>query len=142
MGRPRGLLHSDGHPGAFSCTDHQPLEPVRGMTNPNNNGPAGLAMPKPDSQCRSQIVDAKTSLDHGTAGHDQAGQDVVLAGPKAADHGPSRLLLSRLHRGPADPEPVLPIPLTYPGSSPDIPLDALLAQMDRKRIMPHLMSTS
>jgi hypothetical protein len=92
------------------------------MTNPTKDGPAGMAMPKPADPVSSWIVDVEAGPDHGGAGHDQAGQDVVPAGrpgPKEASHGPSRLLLSRLHGEPAGPEPTVPSPLTYTGSSPD-----------------------
>jgi hypothetical protein len=53
------------------------LEPVKGKMNQ-----AGYDMVKP-----ATIM--------GTAGHDPAGVDLVLVGPKAAVHGSIRILLSR-----------------------------------------------
>jgi hypothetical protein len=66
------------------------------MTNPAEDGPAGLAMPKPTDPISSRTLYIEADLDHGAAGHDQAGQDLVSADPKAAIHDLSRLLLIRL----------------------------------------------
>jgi hypothetical protein len=66
-------------------------------------GATNLAMPKPTKPIRSRIVDVEVDPDHRTYVHDQAGPDVVPAGPKAAGYDTSRLLLSQLYRGSTSP---------------------------------------
>jgi hypothetical protein len=49
-------------------------------------------MSKPADSVSSRILYIKAGPDHGTAGHDQAGQDMVPVGPKAASHDFSPIL--------------------------------------------------
>ncbi len=73
------------------------------MTNLAEGEPAGLAVSKPANSISIRTWYIEAGPNHDTAGHGQAGQDMVPAGPQAAAHDYSRLLLSRL--GPRASQP-------------------------------------